>query len=580
MLKMDVDDQEQIIIPFTQKQVSRHVKVTSVSDSKLFPIKGPPPNDKLKSLESEKNERRDLILPVKKRKVNNNIKKQRAKNTAVSQKQCKLDFPPCRVCHGKGSGLHYGVNSCESCKSFFRRCLTRKEEYKCMKYNDCPVTSQVRGNCSGCRYRRCLEVGMSKEAACLGRYTLSRRTQTIMEAKGNKSEDTELAHQSELSPFDSSIIQSPEYLRNEVNDSSPDLNRTGYQVDCGNSNVGISLVEVEIGGGSGVKVQLIADDFTGNIIAELTLIEKLVAAMETIKPFGNIVTEEQIKAKLLQDYESYTAKAQVFGKMKPVPQDEYFTLLESTGIDIDGRQEFLRQSALSCQPVLHSYIAFANVVPGFSGLSLEDQCSLLKTSHFEVFLVLTYKGYDPDLQMILTETGKAYHIDQAADIFYSRNLIDAIFDVCKKIQALCLSKEETAFLLAIAVTFGDRCQLEDASKVEEIQLEIVSLFRSYLKRTRFQEASKFFTKVVDCFIVMRAVGDQYLREYGVICQDKLVQKEAPIWLAYINANTVKKANVNNSEVQAESPGTSETALTDTACSGIAELENSKSDSGT
>ena len=24
--------------------------------------------------------------------------------------------PPCMVCHGKGSGLHYGVNTCQACK--------------------------------------------------------------------------------------------------------------------------------------------------------------------------------------------------------------------------------------------------------------------------------------------------------------------------------------------------------------------------------------------------------------------------------------------------------------------------------
>lgn len=474
-----------------------------------------------------------ILLPVKKRKIEN-VKRQRAKNSDVSQKQCKLDFPPCKVCLGRGSGLHYGVNSCESCKSFFRRCLTRKDEYKCMKNKDCPVTSQIRGNCSGCRYQRCLEVGMSREAACLGRYTLSRRTRTIMEAKG------------EPGNVDSKL------KAEEKNSTQDNLNVSTFKdydiVEDSNSRVSFSgkdrpnepVVEVTIDQGSGVIVKVIQEEYASCILEEMELISKLVNAMDQIRPFGSIVTEAQIKAKIQEDYDSYHTKSQVFGNMKPVPQDEYFALLESTGIDIDGRQEYLRQSAMSCQPVLHSYIAFANVVPGFSSLSLEDQCSLLKTSHFEVFLFLTYKGYDPNLQMILTETGKAYHIDQAADIFYSRNLINSIFDVCKKIQSLSLTKEETALLLAIAVTFGDRCHLEDSNNVDDIQLKVVQIFRSYLSRTRPTNPTKFFTKIVDCFIAMRAVNDQYLKEYGVICQDKLVQREAPIWLAYINAKTVKE----------------------------------------
>jgi len=475
-----------------------------------------------------------IVLPVKKRKVEN-IKRQRAKNTGVSQKQCKLDFPPCKVCLGQGSGLHYGVNSCESCKSFFRRCLTRKEEYKCLKNNDCPVTSQARGNCSGCRYRRCLDVGMSREAACLGRYTLSRRTQTIMEAKGEQGEPEVSSPVSRSNGSIDSIQASP--VSSIENHRSPPMTAETSPQEP-------QLIELTFDGSAGLSVKLVGNGVSG-MLEEINLINKLVSFMEQIRPFGNIVTDDQIKAKLQEDYDQYVTKAQVFGKMKPIPKADYFALLESTGIDIDGRQEFLRQSAMSCQPVLHSYIAFANIVPGFSTLSLEDQCSLLKTSHFEVFLLLTYKGYDPGLQMILTETGKAYHIDQAADIFYSRNLILAIFDVCKKIHALTLSKEETALLLAIAVTFGDRCKLEDIDKVDEIQMQVVQIFRAHLQRSRAAESSKFFTKIVDCFIAMRAVGDQYLKEYGVICQDKLVQKEAPIWLAYINAKTVQEGNMQN-----------------------------------
>ncbi|KAL4224335.1 hypothetical protein ACF0H5_017790 [Mactra antiquata] len=488
--------------------------------------------------ECKSREETRYLLPVKKRKFEQ-VKRQRSKNSDVSQKQCKLDFPPCKVCLGRGSGLHYGVNSCESCKSFFRRCLTRKEEYKCNKNQDCPVTSQVRGNCSGCRYQRCLIVGMSREAACLGRYTLSRRTRTIMEAKGESS--------SSESKSTTQCYKDMSVCDNVNNSTALDL--TDPNMDHQRSpeeqeGLNLSVLEVSLEKGSGVIVKVINEEFSTSILQELNLLNDLVTAMDQIRPFGNIVTEEQIKAKINDDYENYTTKAQVFGNMKPVPADEYFAVLESTGIDIDGRQEFLRQSALNCQPVLHSYIAFANVVPGFSSLSLEDQCSLLKTSHFEVFLFLTYRGYDPDLQMILTETGKAYHIDQAADIFYSRNLINAIFDVCKKIQKLNLSKEETALLLAIAVTFGDRCQLEDTNKVDEIQLKVVQIFRSYLSRTRPDMQSKFFTKIVDCFVAMRAVNDQYLKEYGVICQDKLVQKEAPIWLAYINAKTVQEGSDN------------------------------------
>lgn len=33
-------------------------------------------------------------------------------------KGAPLQLPPCRICGGKASGIHYGVNSCEACKVF------------------------------------------------------------------------------------------------------------------------------------------------------------------------------------------------------------------------------------------------------------------------------------------------------------------------------------------------------------------------------------------------------------------------------------------------------------------------------
>ncbi|KAJ8299581.1 hypothetical protein KUTeg_023641 [Tegillarca granosa] len=94
-------------------------------------------------------------------------------------KSSPLELPPCDVCGGKASGIHYGVNSCEACKGFFRRYLSRKEPYVCNKNNKCVITDRPRGNCSACRMNKCLELGMSKEAVRQGRYTLEERTKTI-----------------------------------------------------------------------------------------------------------------------------------------------------------------------------------------------------------------------------------------------------------------------------------------------------------------------------------------------------------------------------------------------------------------
>lgn len=72
-------------------------------------------------------------------------------------------LPPCRVCGEKASGFHYGVNTCEACKGFFRRSLHRKEEYKCSNEGKCVIELTNRNSCASCRYKKCLSVGMSKD---------------------------------------------------------------------------------------------------------------------------------------------------------------------------------------------------------------------------------------------------------------------------------------------------------------------------------------------------------------------------------------------------------------------------------
>ncbi|ESO83262.1 hypothetical protein LOTGIDRAFT_133697 [Lottia gigantea] len=72
-------------------------------------------------------------------------------------------LPPCRVCGEKASGFHYGANTCEACKGFFRRSLKKKGEYKCVNNKDCNIGPGKRNGCPKCRYKICLDIGMSKE---------------------------------------------------------------------------------------------------------------------------------------------------------------------------------------------------------------------------------------------------------------------------------------------------------------------------------------------------------------------------------------------------------------------------------
>ncbi|XP_052064732.1 retinoic acid receptor gamma-like isoform X4 [Mytilus californianus] len=110
------------------------------------------------------------------------------KNSANSRGQMTSFLPPCRICGDKASGFHYGANTCEACKGFFRRSIVREQkdedfEYRCINDKKCVLTAGKLRLCAYCRYQKCLTIGMSKRAIKQGRYTHARRTQYINEVK-------------------------------------------------------------------------------------------------------------------------------------------------------------------------------------------------------------------------------------------------------------------------------------------------------------------------------------------------------------------------------------------------------------
>lgn len=66
----------------------------------------------------------------------------------------------CRVCGDHASGNHFGVLSCEACKSFFRRSARMSNQYACRGARNCLVTAKTRNRCPFCRLQKCFAVGM------------------------------------------------------------------------------------------------------------------------------------------------------------------------------------------------------------------------------------------------------------------------------------------------------------------------------------------------------------------------------------------------------------------------------------
>ncbi|KAL3866257.1 hypothetical protein ACJMK2_043571 [Sinanodonta woodiana] len=84
-----------------------------------------------------------------------------------TQSQMKRNSPGliCMVCGDVSSGKHYGILACNGCSGFFKRSVRRKLIYRCQAGTGmCLVDKAHRNQCQACRLKKCLQLGMNKDA--------------------------------------------------------------------------------------------------------------------------------------------------------------------------------------------------------------------------------------------------------------------------------------------------------------------------------------------------------------------------------------------------------------------------------
>ncbi|ESO11616.1 hypothetical protein HELRODRAFT_108893 [Helobdella robusta] len=89
----------------------------------------------------------------------------------------------CVICGDKASGYHYNTLSCEGCKGFFRRTITRKLHYQCKYGGDCEMDMWMRRKCPACRLKRCKQVGMREECLLTEHQCIIRNSKRKMKMK-------------------------------------------------------------------------------------------------------------------------------------------------------------------------------------------------------------------------------------------------------------------------------------------------------------------------------------------------------------------------------------------------------------
>ncbi|WAR09967.1 E75-like protein [Mya arenaria] len=127
----------------------------------------------------------------------------------------------CRVCGDKASGFHYGVHACEGCKGFFRRSIQQKIQYRpCLKNQQCNIMRVNRNRCQYCRLKKCIAVGMSRDAVRFGRVPKKEKARIIEQMQKSNLQMVATAMTSVLSQQD--LVQAVIMAHQQTCDLGPE----------------------------------------------------------------------------------------------------------------------------------------------------------------------------------------------------------------------------------------------------------------------------------------------------------------------------------------------------------------------
>ncbi|XP_052781658.1 nuclear receptor ROR-beta-like [Mya arenaria] len=407
-------------------------------------------------------------------------------------------LPACRVCGDRSSGLHYGVNTCEACKGFFKRTL-RKTTMDLPCGCKAVVKGQwrqgpVKNGCSACRYQRCLAVGMSRPAIKIGRYSLERKTNNILESKREK-QGLDQGILSDLHPPNGAVGNPPngaagkecnskscaQEMDNALATDGVDdidafieslLGTDGQTGENSSTAASGAVCQKRLENTTGGTARVSAEMLKGQMPEELAGLVGTLTAAHLATMEVDARSREEITRLQTSCLEKYQIKTEIFGKMKVLSTTEYNNFFKATGLDIDGRGEHVQKALTFIQGRISSSVTFAKAIPCFRDLPLPDQVSLIKASRSENELMSSYRNIytsiDMERQVVAMPWGREYHLAEV-DKSVPAEIVVGRWQAADRIVELALTAQEEALIRALSVVSPDRCDLLDPGRVNAIQ---------------------------------------------------------------------------------------------------------------
>ncbi|CAG4989002.1 unnamed protein product [Parnassius apollo] len=363
----------------------------------------------------------------------------------------------CLVCGDRASGYHYNALTCEGCKGFFRRSVTKNAVYICKFGHACEMDMYMRRKCQECRLKKCLAVGMRPECVVP-------ETQCAMKRKEKKAQREK---------------DKPPVSTTTVDDHMPPI------MQCDPPPPEAARI-----------LECLQHDLVPRFLPDKLL------EQNRLKNIPPLTTNQQfLIARLVWYQDGYEQPSEE--DLKRVTQTWQQGDEDEEESDLPFRQ-ITEMTILTVQLI----VEFAKGLPGFAKISQPDQITLLKACSSEVMMLRVARRYDPETDSVLFANNKAYTRDnyRKAGMAY---VIEDLLHFCRCIYTMSLDNVHYALLTAIVI-FSDRPGLEQPKLVEEIQRYYLNTLRMYIvnQHSASPRCSVIYGKILSVLSELRTLGMQ------------------------------------------------------------------------
>lgn len=434
----------------------------------------------------------------------------------------------CKVCGDIASGFHYGVHACEGCKGFFRRSIQQNIHYKmCVKNEHCLIMRMNRNRCQHCRFKKCLSVGMSRDAVRFGRipkrekqrlldemqsYMNSLNEPTSMEVEASPPSEGPCSPENRSSEGAGVAAQS--YHNGFVNCEEKPLkmaaanNHNNNNAQCFNNGAPQDFSV------SQPPPQSHSGQFQG-VPSGFQLPTRCTGTNVNQKPTGAGTDNAKYTYTLSPAHQS---QCPVTGATSPQPapaNQNVFSACESqkqtscpwkpnggakllacplnacpVAPSSRSSQEVWESFSQCFTPAVKEVVEFAKSIPGFQSLGQHDQVMLLKSGTFQVLMVRFCSLFDPKERTVTFLNGQTYSLASLRALGMGC-LLDAMFDFSEKLGSLGLEPDEMALFMAVVLVSADRSGIVEVNAVEQLQENLIKALRSLISHRRPDDSALF-----------------------------------------------------------------------------------------